>query len=199
MSVHVFNTVGRLLSEKYFPISASQKYVLEQFFAKNEYPSRSSLQNIAEKLGLGEKTVYNWFRCTRLRVRIGKCLQYQSIGEFFRMHTLLVSIKIMVNSHFPSSERLITLYLGKLQCGIPIRISDKQNTLLKQSFASDPNPKMDKCQKLSEQLGMKERTVYNWFRTERRKVRKAENQLVPKGRLISVSFLCMFVFINGKN
>ena len=54
---------------------------------------------MAEKTGLDEGTVYNWFNCKRKQVRYGECLEKtQSIGEFVCLHSVLVSIKTWVNS-----------------------------------------------------------------------------------------------------
>ena len=70
-SEEIFNTVGRLLLREIGSISAPQRDMLEQLFAKDEYPTKAKIHEIAEKLGLGGETVNNWFRRKRAKARIG--------------------------------------------------------------------------------------------------------------------------------
>ena len=100
MSMQIFNTVGRLLLEKIDTISASQRYVLEQMFAKEPYPTKSTKHEIAEELGIGGVKVYNWYRSERAKARLGKCQINQSVGEFVDIYSILVSIKMVVDFNF---------------------------------------------------------------------------------------------------
>ena len=86
----IYNTVGRPLLEKYITLSVSQREVLEQIFAKTAYPTNSTLKKLAEKLGLTQVKVYNWFRCERMRVRYGKCQETDDFGEFVGVHSVQV-------------------------------------------------------------------------------------------------------------
>lgn len=90
--------VGQLLSKKLPPISASHKSFLEHIFANNAHPSKTTIKKIAHELGLGPRTVCNWFRLERMRVTHGKYQQTKSIGEFVCVHSALVSIKIVVDT-----------------------------------------------------------------------------------------------------
>ena len=54
---------------------------MKQNFAKDIYPTRSEKRKLAEKLGLSESQVYNWFGLERMRVRRGKCPETLGIGE----------------------------------------------------------------------------------------------------------------------
>ena len=67
--------------ERFHQVSVSQRDVLEQMFTKNAYPTRSTVSKVAEKLGLSEMKVYNWFRWKRYLARSGKYQETQSIGE----------------------------------------------------------------------------------------------------------------------
>ena len=75
-------TLGRPLLEKYQTPSAAQRDVLEQVFARNPYPTRSTRQNVAEELGMGETKVYNWFAQGRKKMKAGKIQDTHAIGEF---------------------------------------------------------------------------------------------------------------------
>lgn len=72
-------------------ISASQRDVLEQIFAKTAYPKRSTIQKLAEKLELGKGGVYNWFTRERFRVRQGKYQEsHDDLGEFAGIYSVQV-------------------------------------------------------------------------------------------------------------
>ena len=76
------------------------------------------------------------------------------------------------------------------------KINETQKSVLKQSFANEPYPSKDICQKLSEQLGLKKAKVYNWFRSERERRKKRKNQLTPKCKpiyRISVHILSVII------
>ena len=96
-SKQIFNTVGRLLLQEIGIISAPQRDTLEELFAKDEYPTKSKIHEIAEKLGLGGETVNNWFRRKRAKARSGMSKKKQSIGEFVDIDEVLVSIKMVVH------------------------------------------------------------------------------------------------------
>ena len=70
---------------------------MEKIFAKNAYPEKFMIKEIAEKIGVTERKVYNWFRRERMSVRRGKCQKTKSIGEFVWIHSAQVSIKVVVN------------------------------------------------------------------------------------------------------
>ena len=80
--------------------------------------------------------------------------------------------------------RILTLHPDKIKSRTLTSIDDKQKSFLKQSFAHESNPKIDIRQKLSEQLGLSEPTVYNWFRAERERIRKSKRPLSPKSEFI---------------
>ena len=77
----------------------------------------------------------------------------------------------------------------EIQSHAPRRIDDRQKSVLKQSFANEPYPDKETKLKLSEQLGLKEKTVQIWFTSERAKIRKAKDLLLPDRR-----FMCVCVF-----
>ena len=81
----------------------------------------------------------------------------------------------------------------KYSCIVGI-INEKQKSVLKQSFANETYPRKDTIQKLSEQLGLKETTVYNWFKCERIRTKKKKRQKISKGKLICV---CVILLIWG--
>ena len=84
-------------------------------------------------------------------------------------------------------ERFICFSLsGKIHARTETIINDTQRSLLKQSFATEPYPSKVTYQKLSEQLGLKKTTVYNWFKSERKRIKKRKNQKLPKGK-----FMCL--------
>ena len=88
------------------------------------------------------------------------------------------------------SERLVFLHSGKIHSRTAPRLDDKQKSLLRQSFASESTPTKGAFQKLSEQLGLKEATVYNWYQRERARTRKAKQQLSPK---CTYMYMCVCV------
>ena len=75
-------------------------------------------------------------------------------------------------------------------------INNTQKSLLKETFANEPYPSKDTRQKLSEQLGLKKKTVYNWFKWERIRIRNIENRKLQKRKFIHV-YVCLHSFVNN--
>ena len=82
------------------------------------------------------------------------------------------------------------LHLGEIHSRTTTRINDKQKAVLKQTFANEPHPSKEIFHKVSEQLGLKLTTVYNWFRHERERAKKAKHQLLPECKFIYVRQYC---------
>ena len=82
----------------------------------------------------------------------------------------------------------IYVYLnsGKIHARTATFLNDAQRALLKQSFASETSPSKDKLQKLSEKLGLKVATVYNWFKAERARVKRRKYKNIPQCKFIQV-------------
>ena len=55
-----------------------------------------------------------------------------------------------------------------------------------ESFENDPRPNKETFKNLSQQLGLSETTVYNWFRRVRKISRKTKHLQLPKGKFICV-------------
>ena len=81
---------------------------------------------------------------------------------------------------------LYILHLGIIDSRTATIINDTQKSFLKQMFANEPYPGKDTCQKLSEQLGLKNTTVYNWFKWERAKTMKGKKRKLSKSKLLHV-------------
>ena len=88
----IFNTVGRALLQTFNAVSVSQRDHLEQLFAKDQYPTKSTIHEIAEELGMDERKVYNWFHWQRAKARSGKRQLTMEIGEF--VANILVKTKV---------------------------------------------------------------------------------------------------------
>ena len=99
-SEQVFNTVGRHLLENLATISASQRDVLEQQFAKDPYPKKSTVYKISEQLGLAGVKMYDWFRWERYKKSLGKSQKIQSNGEFVDIHVHSVLVQSRWRSTF---------------------------------------------------------------------------------------------------
>ena len=74
-------------------------------------------------------------------------------------------------------------------------INDEQRSVLAQSFANEPYPSKDTCQKLSEQLGLRKATVNNWFKWERVRTKKIKHQKLPKSKFICITKLMELIKI----
>ena len=76
------------------------------------------------------------------------------------------------------------MHPDKIKSRRSTRIDDKTKLLLKQSFAHIPNPNKDTRQKLSDQLGLSEAKVSNWFQSERARIKKSKHPLSAKSKFI---------------
>ena len=81
-------------------------------------------------------------------------------------------------------------YSDKIRSRVCTKINDRQRSILKQSFESEPYPKKKTYKQLSEQLGLSEKKVYNWFRTVRGQSTKRKKMLLPKCKFMCVSVFC---------
>ena len=73
MCIFVVGAMHLCLGERPHFLSVDEKLVLIQSFAKENYPSRNTIRNLAEVLGLSEQRVILWFahkRETEKRKRI---------------------------------------------------------------------------------------------------------------------------------
>ena len=63
---------------------------------------------------------------------------------------------------------------GKDQCSqvSPVRFTENQMSVLKQSFANDPYPMEETLTELSQQLGLTNKQVKGWHQRQRKKLRK---------------------------
>jgi len=49
--------------------SEQQKKALREAFQKDSYPNQATLESLASELGVGTKTVVNWFHNHRMRAK----------------------------------------------------------------------------------------------------------------------------------
>ena len=49
--------------------SEQQKTALREAFQKDSYPNQATLESLASELGVGTKTVVNWFHNHRMRAK----------------------------------------------------------------------------------------------------------------------------------
>ena len=82
------------------------------------------------------------------------------------------------------------MHLDKIHSHTAAKLNDNQKSVLKESFAKEPYPSKDTRQKLSEKLGLKVKTVYNWFKDERGRILKENPQLIQKRMYLCVCTVC---------
>ena len=90
-SEQIFHSLSCIFfSENFTTISNLQRDLLEQAFAKNPYPKRSTIHKLAVKLGLDEEEVHRWYSHKKTGVIPEVRQQTSHIGEFVAIHSVLV-------------------------------------------------------------------------------------------------------------
>ena len=90
-------TADPLLAKRYVRINNYKRSVLQKSFAKNTYPSKATLHELSNQLGLNIPTLQRWFRKERQTV-INEKHQTSSSGEYFP-YVLMFIVLFSSNLH----------------------------------------------------------------------------------------------------
>ena len=77
---------------------------------------------------------------------------------------------------------LVAVYISSDKTYSRSGLSEKELSLLKESFAKDPYPSRDTLRNISEIVGQSELRVYRWFNEERRKERDKKIKLSTESK-----------------